>query len=325
MPNQTIALLHPGEMGAALGACLVARGLRVLWVSQGRSAATRKRAEAAGLEECETLDRALAAAEIVLSVCPPHGALDLARAVAAKKTFRGIFVDANAVAPASAREIGRVIEAAGASFVDGGIIGPPPNAPGRTRLYLCGGAREKIAALFASTHVQAIALEGETGAASALKMAYAAWTKGSTALVAAIRALAQAEGVDANLVEEWKLSRPEPLRESDAVPGKVRKAWRWVAEMEEIAASFEAAGLPGGFHHAAAEIYGRLAAFKDAAALPPLDEVTEALRHAANSHLPLEGEGTSGLRPPPLNSKRNSKRRRKASALERHQARAGRG
>ncbi len=282
MPNQTIALLHPGEMGAALGACLVARGFRVLWVSQGRSAATRKRAEAAGLEECETLDRALAAADVVFSVCPPHGALDLARAVA-EKNFGGVYVDANAIAPASAREIGRAIEAAGASFVDGGIIGPPPNAPGRTRLYLCGGAREKIAALFASTHVQAIALEGETGAASALKMAYAAWTKGTAALVAAIRALAQSEGVDANLVEEWKLSQPQPLRESDAVPGKVRKAWRWVAEMEEIAASFEAAGLPGGFHLAAAEIYDRLAAFKDSAAPPPLDEVTKALRAEAKT------------------------------------------
>ncbi len=190
MPNQTIALLHPGEMGAAVGACLVARGLRVLWVSQGRSPATRARAQAAGLEQCETLDRALAAAAVVLSVCPPHGAVDLARAVAAKKNFRGIFVDANAIAPASAREIGRVIEAAGASFVDGGIIGPPPDAPGRTRLYLSGSAREQIVALFASTHVQAIALDGEIGAASALKMAYAAWTKGSTALVAAIRALA---------------------------------------------------------------------------------------------------------------------------------------
>jgi 3-hydroxyisobutyrate dehydrogenase-like beta-hydroxyacid dehydrogenase len=283
MSNQTIALLHPGEMGAALGACLVSRGLRVVWVSQDRSAATRKRAGAAGLEECETLDRALAAAEIVLSVCPPHGALDLARAVAARKNFRGIFVDANAVAPATAREIARVIEAAGASFVDGGIIGPPPSAPGRTRLYLSGSAREKIAALFASTHVQAMALDGDVGAASALKMAYAAWTKGSTALVAAIRALAQSEGVDANLIAEWKLSRPELLKESDAVPGKVRKAWRWVAEMEEIASSFEAAGLPGGFHLAAAEIYGRLAAFKDSAAPPSLDEVTKALRAEAKT------------------------------------------
>ena len=283
MSKPTIALLHPGEMGAALGACLVSRGVRVVWVSQGRSAATRKRAEAAGLEECETLDRALAAAEVVLSVCPPHGALDLARAVAAKKSFRGIYVDANAVAPASAREIARAIEAAGASFVDGGIIGPPPSAPGRTRLYLCGLAREKIVALFASTHVQAVALDGEIGAASALKMAYAAWTKGSTALIAAVRALAQSEGVDASLLEEWKLSQPRLLQESDAVPGKVRKAWRWVAEMEEIAASFEAAGLPGGFHLAAAEIYGRLAAFKDSAAPPSLDEVTEALRVTAKT------------------------------------------
>jgi 3-hydroxyisobutyrate dehydrogenase-like beta-hydroxyacid dehydrogenase len=279
--NQTIALLHPGEMGAALGACLVSRGVRVVWASQGRSAATRKRAEAAGLEARETLDRALEAAEVVLSVCPPHGALDLARAVAGKKNFRGIYVDANAIAPASAREIARVIEAAGASFVDGGIIGPPPNAPGRTRLYLCGGARETIAALFGPTHVQAVALDGEIGAASALKMAYAAWTKGSTALIAAVRALAQSEGVDASLLAEWKLSQPRLLQESDAVPGKVRKAWRWVAEMEEIAASFEAAGLPGGFHHAAAEIYGRLAAFKDSAAPPPLDQITAALRQGA--------------------------------------------
>jgi 3-hydroxyisobutyrate dehydrogenase-like beta-hydroxyacid dehydrogenase len=298
MPKQTVALLHPGEMGAALGACLVSRGLRVLWVSQGRGAATRKRAEAAGLEECETLDRALEAAEVVLSVCPPHGALDLARAVAGKKNFRGIYVDANAIAPASAREIARAIEAAGASFVDGGIIGPPPSAPGRTRLYLSGLAREKIVALFGSTHVQAVALDGEIGAASALKMAYAAWTKGSTALIAAVRALAQSEGVDASLLEEWKLSQPRLLQESDAVPGKARKAWRWVAEMEEIALSFEAAGLPGGFHHAAAEIYGRLAAFKDSPAPPSLDQITAALRAgfdsaepAARFPSPLAGEG----------------------------------
>jgi hypothetical protein len=131
--------------------------------------------------------------------------------------------------------------------------------------------------------LQAIALDGEVGAASALKMAYAAWTKGSTALLAAIRALAQSEGVDASLLAEWKLSQAQLLRESDAVPAKVYKAWRWVGEMEEIAASFEAAGLPGGFHSAAAEIYSRLAAFKDSAAPPSLHEVTEALRAGAKT------------------------------------------
>jgi 3-hydroxyisobutyrate dehydrogenase-like beta-hydroxyacid dehydrogenase len=304
MPNKAIALLHPGEMGAAVGACLVSRGLRVVWVPQGRSAATRGRAEAAGLEPCETLDRALAEAEIVFSVCPPHGALDLARAVA-ERSFRGIYVDANAIAPATTRAVERLVEAAGASFVDGGIIGPPPHAPGRTRLYLAGRKREQIAALFASTHVQAIALDGEIGAASALKMAYAAWTKGSTALIAAVRALAQHEGVDASLVEEWKLSQPQLLRESDAVPAKVRKAWRWVAEMEEIAASFQAAGLPGGFHLAAAEIYGRLAAFKDSAAPPSLGDVIEALRAldsaepATRLPSPPAGEGGAERREAP--------------------------
>jgi 3-hydroxyisobutyrate dehydrogenase-like beta-hydroxyacid dehydrogenase len=278
MPTRTIALLHPGEMGAALGACLVSRGLRVVWVAQDRSAETRARAKAAGLEACETFQEALAGADVVLSVCPPHAALELARAVAAQKNFRGIYVDANAIASATAREVGRLIEAAGAAFVDGGIIGPPPTAAGRTRLYLSGAARGEIAALFASTHVQAIPIEGEIGAASALKMAYAAWTKGTAALIAAIRALAQSERVDASLLAEWKISQPQLLRESDAVPPKVRKAWRWVAEMEEIAASFEAAGLPGGFHHAAAEIYERLAAFKDAPAPPSLEEITAALR-----------------------------------------------
>jgi 3-hydroxyisobutyrate dehydrogenase-like beta-hydroxyacid dehydrogenase len=281
MPHQTIALLHPGEMGAAVGACLVSRGHRVLWVEQGRSAATRARAEAAGLEVCDKLDRALEVADVVLSVCPPHAARDLARAVAATKRMRGIYVDANAIAPATTREIGRIVETAGGSFLDGGIIGPPPNAPGRTRLYVSGPQRETIVALFTGTNLQAIALDGEIGAASALKVVYAAWTKGSTALLAAIRALAQHEGVDESLLAEWKLSQPQLLRESDAVPAKVYKAWRWIAEMEEIAASFEAAGLPRGFHSAAADIYGRLAAFKDAAAPPALDEVTQALRSGA--------------------------------------------
>jgi 3-hydroxyisobutyrate dehydrogenase-like beta-hydroxyacid dehydrogenase len=280
MPHRTIALLHPGEMGAAVGACLVSRGHRVLWVEQGRSAATRARAEGSKLEACDTLDQALAA-DVVLSVCPPHAAHDLARAVAATKRLRGIYVDANAIAPATTREIGRIVEAAGASFVDGGIIGPPPNAPGRTRLYVSGPQRETIVALFTGTNLQAIALDGEIGAASALKVVYAAWTKGSTALLAAIRALAQHEGVDESLLAEWKLSQPQLLGESDAVPAKVYKAWRWIAEMEEIAASFEAAGLPGGFHSAAADIYGRLAAFKDAAAPPSLEEVTQALRSGA--------------------------------------------
>jgi len=279
VPETTIALLHPGEMGAAVGACLAERGLRVVWVSAGRSAATRGRAEAAGLEDLSSLERALAAAPVVLSVCPPHGALALAREVA-RAGFRGTYVDANAIAPETAREVARCVEAAGGAFVDGGIIGPPPGPGKSTRLYLSGARAAEVAAMFARTRLPAAVLDGAAGAASALKACYAAWTKGATALLAAIRTLARHEGVEEALLAEWRLSQPELPRRSEAILASARKAWRWIGEMEEIAASFEAAGLPGGFHLAAAEVYRRLEDFKDVAAAPSLAEIAQALRSA---------------------------------------------
>jgi 3-hydroxyisobutyrate dehydrogenase-like beta-hydroxyacid dehydrogenase len=276
MNSKTIAVLHPGEMGAALGAGLAARGHRVMWASAGRSAATRKRAEHYGLEDVETLARAAQAADIVFSVCPPHAAPDLARAVAASG-FGGVYVDANAVSPETTRALGQVIEAAGASYVDAGIIGPPPIPGASVRLYACGSRAGEIAPLFEGCIMQAIALDGPVGAASALKVCYAAWNKGATALLAAIRALARQEGVDATLLAEWNTSLPDIPKRSEAVSRNARKAWRWIAEMEEIAASFEAAGLPAGFHLAAADIYRKLESFKDAAEPPALAEVTAAL------------------------------------------------
>ena len=276
MNRKTIAVLHPGEMGAALGAGLAARGHRVVWASAGRGPATRKRAHDCGLEDVETLARAAQAADIVFSVCPPHAATELARAVAACG-FSGIYVDANAVSPETTRALQRVVEASGASYVDGGIIGPPPIPGASVRLYVCGGRAAEIAPLFEGCIMQALALDGPVGAASALKVCYAAWNKGATALLAAIRALAQQEGVDAALLAEWKISLPDIPKRSEAVSRNARKAWRWIAEMEEIAASFEAAGLPPGFHLAAADVYRRLEHFKDAAEPPALAELTAAL------------------------------------------------
>ena len=276
MNRKTIAVLHPGEMGAAVGAGLAARGHRVVWASAGRGAATRQRAEDCGIEDVETLARAAQAADIVFSVCPPHAALELAHAVAACG-FGGIYVDANAVSPETTRALQRVVEAGGASYVDGGIIGPPPLPGASVRLYVCGSRAAEIAVLFEGCIMQAIALDGPVGAASALKVCYAAWNKGATALLAAIRALAQQEGVDAALLAEWKVSLPDIPKRSEAVSGNARKAWRWIAEMEEIAASFEAAGLPAGFHLAAADVYRRLEGFKDAAEPPALAEVMAAL------------------------------------------------
>ena len=293
MPIRTVAVLHPGEMGSAIGACLVQRGLRVVWASSGRSAATRSRANAAGLEDLGSLERAMDAADLVISVCPPHGALALAREVA-DQGFEGIFVDANAIAPETARSVGRAVGKAGASFVDGGIIGPPPVEAGRSRLYLSGGPEQEVAALFSGSNLDAIALGAPAGAASALKACYAAWTKGATALLAAVRALAQSEGVEAALLAEWALSQPGVDKRSEVITVQARKAWRWIGEMEEIAASFEAAGLPGGFHFAAAELYRRLEAFKARNAPPALAEVTAAIRRSPRRKSAKAGAGSRG-------------------------------
>src|SRR5215467_8356921 len=279
MTIRTVALLHPGEMGSAIGACLVRRGLRVVWASSGRSAETRARALAAGLQDTGSVERALGAADLAMSVCPPHGALELARAVAGHG-FEGVFVDANAVSPETARAVGRAVEKSGASFVDGGIIGPPPVEAGRTRLYLSGPRAPEIAALFAGSTLEAIALGAPPGAASALKACYAAWTKGATALLAGVRALAESEGVEAALLSEWKVSQPGLDKRSEAVTVQARKAWRWVGEMEEIAASFEAVGLPGGFGLASAELYKRLEGFKGGESPPALPQVTAMIRRA---------------------------------------------
>ena len=268
----TVGLLHPGEMGATVGASVAAGGARVRWASDGRSPATRSRAVAIGLEETGSLAALVRASGVILSVVPPHGALALARAVAALG-FRGLYVDANAVAPDTAREIGRVVEGAGARFVDGGIIGPATTKRGTTRIYLSGAAAPDIAALFAAGPVDAIVLAAPAGAASAVKMAFAGWNKGAQALLAAIRAFAIAEGVDEALLAEWKISMPDvPARSERAFTDNARKAWRFVGEMDEIARSLARAGLPSGFHQAAHEIYERLAGYKDTPAPPALHD-----------------------------------------------------
>ena len=277
---ETVALLHPGNMGATIGAAAAAGGARVLWVSEGRGAATRRRAEQAKLVDAGDLTGALRQADAVLSVCPPHAAVDVAREVSAHK-FSGIYVDANAVSRATAEEIGRVVEAGGASFVDGGIIGSPVKQAGTTRLYLSGTHADDVAALFQGSMLDARAIGPEPGAASALKVAYAAWTKGTDALILAIRAYAAHEGVDHALLDEWAISQPALQKKCErAAAVAVPKMWRYVGEMREIAEAFENAGLPGGFHLAAAEICERFACFKDQTE-PPLSmaNVMEALSH----------------------------------------------
>lgn len=272
-----VGLLHPGEMGAAVGAALVAAGHEVTWASAGRSAATRRRAAQAGLLDRGEAEAVTTDADVVLSVCPPDAAVAVARSVAG---FAGVYLDANAVAPATARRIGQLIGDGGGRFLDGGIVGPPPRRPGTTRLFLAGTDADAIAGRWATPDLEVRVVAGPAGAASALKLAYAAWTKGTAALLLAVRAAARAEGVEAALLEEWVTSQPGlEARSVLAATAAVTKGWRWAGEMDEIASMLDGDGLPGGFHRAAAEVWRRSphAPAEDA----PLEVVLGALQAAA--------------------------------------------
>jgi 3-hydroxyisobutyrate dehydrogenase-like beta-hydroxyacid dehydrogenase len=254
----TVGLLHPGEMGAAVGGCLVSVGHEVLWDPAGRSRASTGRALAADLTGV-SFDRLVAQSSVIFSVCPPHAALDVAQQVA-DAGYAGRYVDANAISVATAQQVAAIVTAAGATYVDGGIIGSPPEVAGTTRLYLSGPQAAEIRPLFSRSRLDARIAEGPLYAASSVKMAYAAWTKGSAALLLAARALARASGVERTLIEEWSMSQKAVGQQSErAAASAAAKGWRWVGEMEEIAASMAAAGLPPGFHEAAADIYERAA------------------------------------------------------------------
>ena len=274
--NTVVGVLHPGEMGAAVGQCLTGAGHRVLWASDGRSPQTTERARASGLTDVGTARNLAAEAAIIMSVCPPHAALDVAWSV---HGFTGLYLDANAISPDTAREVAQLITGNGGTYVDGGIIGPPPVNGTTARLYLSGAHAETARDLFAGTTLQPRLVDGPSFGASAVKMAYAAWTKGSAALLLAARALAQVEGVEDTLLSEWALSQPHLAEQSvrSAASG-VSKGWRWVGEMEEIAQCMAAAGLPDGFHQAAAEIFRRCPRLPAAPAVgPPIEAVFAAL------------------------------------------------
>jgi 3-hydroxyisobutyrate dehydrogenase-like beta-hydroxyacid dehydrogenase len=276
MAATTIGILHPGEMGASLAATARASGCDVLWASAGRSAATRARATDAGLTDVGSLQALVDRSDVIVAICPPHAAEDVAREVVGAG-FGGLYVDANAIAPERAVRLERALTTAGVGFVDGGVIGPPAWDPGTTRLYLSGPRAPEVDVCFRSGPLDATVLDDRIGTASALKMCYAAYTKGSTALLCAVLATAAHAGVLAPLRERWDEDDPGFAgRTVDRAQRVTRKAWRFVGEMDEIAATFAAAGLPAGFHEGAGEVYRRLAAFKDAP-IPDLDAVLRAL------------------------------------------------
>jgi len=268
-----IGILHPGEMGISIAASAINSGQHVYWVSQNRSDKTRLRAEKHNLIEVETLTQLCQTSEIIFSVCPPHAAQDVANSVI-EQGFEGHYLDANAISPQRAITIKQTVEANGIQFIDGGIIGGPAWKPKETWLYLSGKDAKVIENCFSNGPLETKIIGDEIGKASALKMCFAAYSKGTTALLTSILATAESLGVRDELYQQWDMDDKNFSEQANRRATRVTaKAWRFEGEMHEIASTFQDAGLPSGFHESAAEVYSRLAKFKDSSQLPTLDEV----------------------------------------------------
>jgi 3-hydroxyisobutyrate dehydrogenase-like beta-hydroxyacid dehydrogenase len=260
--TDTIAIIATGDMGAGVGRRLSERGARVITSLKGRSGASAMRAERAGMKPVENDDELIAQADVFLSIVPPGEALALADRLAhalARAEKKPIYVDLNAVAPETAVRIGDTVTATGARYVDGGIIGGPPSGNYTPKIYVTGDAAGDLERLAA--YGLAIKLvKGPIGAASALKMSYAGITKGLTAIGTAMMLGAIRAGCGDELRAELAESQPHLLAWlARQVPNMYPKAYRWVAEMEEIAAFLEDDATAPAIYEGIARFYERIA------------------------------------------------------------------
>ncbi|MBC7236537.1 MAG: DUF1932 domain-containing protein [Chloroflexi bacterium] len=290
MTVQTAAILSPGDMGHSVGQRLREHGLRVITCLEGRSERTRQLAAKARIEDVGSYEEMVKQADLILSILVPAQAVAAAERVAAaiETTASDVaYVDCNAIAPQTARRIEQIMALAGARFIDAGIIGPPPRGNARTRFYVSGKHTAIMLALN-ERGLQVIDLQGPAGQASAFKMCYAALTKGLTALCTELLTAAHALGISEPLAKELSESQAELyMRMRRGVPAMPAKARRWIGEMEEIAATFEALGLTPDILHGAAEMYRLVASTtlaertpEDTTPLPSLEEVVATLAEA---------------------------------------------
>jgi len=257
MTVQSVGLLSPGDMGHTVGAVLRENGVRVLTCLDGRSTRTRALADEAGIEDVPTVEELVVAADIVLCILVPSEAMGVAQRVASAIRATGadlLYADCNAIAPQTVRAIGETIISAGGRFADVGIIGGPPKQPG-THFYVSGPGAADFAALHAYG-LDVRVLDGAIGQASGLKMCYGALTKGLQALGTELLVAAKLMGLEETLRTEQEQSTPDVLGWLQrAVPTMPPKAYRWVGEMEEIAATFASLGMTPNIFQGAAALY----------------------------------------------------------------------
>jgi 3-hydroxyisobutyrate dehydrogenase-like beta-hydroxyacid dehydrogenase len=276
MTSPIVGILHPGAMGISVAATMINSGHDVHWTSEGRSEESKQRAAEHRLTDVGILAVLCQQCDVIVSVCPPHAAEEVADSVLAHG-FQGIYLDANAISPQKALRIAEKMRDAEVDFVDGGIIGGPAWKPGETWLYLSGQRANEAAQLFAAGTLEVEVIGDQPGKASALKMCYAANSKGATALLCLVMAASESLGVRDDLERQWTRQGDSTPQLQHRVRKVTEKAWRFAGEMEEMVTTFEAIGLPGGFHAAAADLYRRMEGFKNAEALPELIEVLDAL------------------------------------------------
>ncbi len=247
-------------MGSAIGARLREGGARVVVALDGRSERTRRLADEAGVDDVGALDALLREATVVLSVVPPGSAVEVAGAiVAAAGDERPLVADLNAIAPLTAQRVEAVLAGHALEMVDGAISGPPPGVSGTTRIYLSGARADEVAGL-PLTGVEWVVVGPTVGLASAVKMCTASVYKGRVALLAQALRTAHAHGVLEHVLDDLVDTGLADRRRTGGTIGKASaKAWRYVPEMEEIAATQGAAGLTPELFRAIARVYGDLA------------------------------------------------------------------
>jgi len=279
---QTVGVLSAGEMGSGVGAVLTQHGVRVLTYLEGRGERTLERARNAGMHPLPDLETLVREAEMVLSIVPPAVAPSIANDLAEAVRTTGsdvLIADCNAIAPGTARRIAVVVTGSGARFADGGIIGPPPTRSG-FRLFTSGPGAVELAAL-REVGLDVRVLEGDVGRASALKMCYAALTKGLQALGTELFVAARLLGVDDVLRGEQKGDMGMVVDYLDrAIPTMIPKAYRWVGEMEEMAQCFAEVGIPGATFEGFADVYRLVTDAADAPVPEVLDRMADAARVA---------------------------------------------